>query len=1060
MPVLDSQLRGQLERTVIAARDAAEEAAKIALERLAVNREQPYETLTADERELRRRLRAKQRQLGSFVRLVRECAYEYWHRMLFGRFLAENGLLIHPLMNVPVTLEECAELASEEGAANQWTLAERYAAVMLPQIFRPDDPLLQVVFAPEHQQGLEGLLAGLPLPIFAADDSIGWVYQFWQSKRKDEINASGVKIGADEIGPVTQLFTEHYMVQFLLHNTLGAWWTARHPGETPPDALEYLRRLEDGTPSAGSFPGWPETAKKLRILDPCCGSGHFLVTMLDLMVKFRMHEEGLSEAIAAEAVLCDNLFGLEIDQRCTQIAAFALAFAAWKRGGYRPLPEINVACSGTPVGARREEWLELANGDDRLRAGMGQLYDLFKQAPELGSLIDPGAGSEFSLFSAGYAELQPLLAKAMEREKVRQDDNLLVAGVAAQGVAKAAEILAENYWLIVTNVPYLSRSKQGDSLQKFCSSFYPAAKTDLATVFIDRCITLCKSNGTSALVTPQSWLFQVGYKRLRNKLLPSMQFNIFARLGARAFEAIPGEVVNVGLFILSRVTPSNSHCFSSIDVSESAGPTEKAHLLLVGEISAIDQGTQLSNMDARITGDDSIGPVLLGKYASSTQGIKTGDDNLFRRYFWELPELGASWRYFQSTVEKPMAFGGLEYVLYWIKEGRTLARFQGRSAWQHQGIAVSQMSNLPCALYVGGAFDSNMTAIIPRNSDHAKALWAYAVSGELSSAVRKIDKSIKPTNSAFVSIPFDITYWQKIADDAGALPEPYSNDPTQWLFKGDPTDTTEPLQVALLRLLGYRWPEQEGDGSLAPFIDEDGIACLPSVGGEQPAAERLRALLVATYGDAWTPTKHAELLTAVGYGGKTLDAWLSDGFFEQHCKLFHHRPFIWHIWDGRRDGFSALVNYHKLDARLLERVAYTYIAGDWIPRQQHGVNNNESGAEARLLAARQLLDKLKLILDGEAPYDIFVRWKAIDKQPIGWEPDLNDGVRLNIRPFKTAGVLRWKPYIKWAKDRGTDPESAPWYKLGLDLRYNEGAGARINDHHLTLAEKRAARERS
>lgn len=338
MPVLDSQLRGQLERTVIAARDAAEEAAKIALERLAVNQEQPYETLTAEERELRRRLRAKQRQLGSFARLVRECAYEYWHRMLFARFLAENHLLIHPEMGVPVTLEECAELAPEEGAANQWVLAERYAARMLPQIFRPDGPLLQVTFAPEHQQALEGMLAGLPQPVFTADDSIGWVYQFWQSKRKDEINASGMKIGADEIGPVTQLFTERYMVQFLLHNTLGAWWVARHPGETPPDALEYLRRLEDGTPAAGTFPGWPDTAKELRILDPCCGSGHFLVTALDLMVKLRMREEGLSEVDAAEAVLRDNLFGLEIDQRSTQIAAFALAFAAWKRGGYRPLP--------------------------------------------------------------------------------------------------------------------------------------------------------------------------------------------------------------------------------------------------------------------------------------------------------------------------------------------------------------------------------------------------------------------------------------------------------------------------------------------------------------------------------------------------------------------------------------------------------------------------------------------------------------------------------------------------------------------------------------------------
>ena len=135
-----------------------------------------------------------------------------------------------------------------------------------------------------------------------------------------------------------------------------------------------------------------------------------------------------------------------------------------------------------------------------------------------------------------------------------------------------------------------------------------------------------------------------------------------------------------------------------------------------------------------------------------------------------------------------------------------------------------------------------------------------------------------------------------------------------------------------------------------------------------------------------------------------------------------------------------------------ERLTYTYL-GDWITRQQHERDNNVDGAEARLLAARQLQDKLKLILEGEAPYDIFVRWKPLAQQPIGWEPDLNDGVRLNIRPFMTAGVLRWKPNnIKWNKDRGTDPESAPWYPVFH--------GERINDHHLTLAEKIAAREQA
>ena len=133
--------------------------------------------------------------------------------------------------------------------------------------------------------------------------------------------------------------------------------------------------------------------------------------------------------------------------------------------------------------------------------------------------------------------------------------------------------------------------------------------------------------------------------------------------------------------------------------------------------------------------------------------------------------------------------------------------------------------------------------------------------------------------------------------------------------------------------------------------------------------------------------------------------------------------------------------------------------GDWIKRQKDDISSRVDGAQDRLAAAETLKKRLELILAGEAPYDIFVRWKPIEKQPIGWEPDINDGVRLNIRPFlsvldirkKGAGVLREKPKIDWKKDRGKDVESAPWYRLFK--------GDRINDHHLSLDEKRAARRR-
>jgi hypothetical protein len=347
---------------------------------------------------------------------------------------------------------------AEPPAPNGFVLAARYASTMLPQIFRTDDVLLEIDFAPEQRLGLEKLLSSLPQKTFIADDSLGWVYQFWQSKRKDEVNKTGDKIDGRTLSAVTQLFTEHYMVQFLLHNTIGAWWCGRHgiqgspggagvPAGKSPVEMEYLRSRDDGTPAAGKFEGWPKTLAEFKMLDPCCGSGHFLGAAFNLLVPLRMHDEKMTAEQACEAVLRDNLFGLELDPRCTQIAAFALALAAWKypdAGGYRSLPSLNIACSGQGVTGKKEEWLALANGDEKLRNGMDRLYDLFQQAPHLGSLIDPRR-EKGDLYEAGFAELQSLMTKAMTKKAV--DVELSALSVVAQGITRAAELLGSQYTL-------------------------------------------------------------------------------------------------------------------------------------------------------------------------------------------------------------------------------------------------------------------------------------------------------------------------------------------------------------------------------------------------------------------------------------------------------------------------------------------------------------------------------------------------------------------------------------------------------------------------------------
>lgn len=387
---------------------------------------------------------------------------------------------------------------------------------------------------------------------------------------------------------------------------------------------------------------------------------------------------------------------------------------------------------------------------------------------------------------------------------------------------------------------------------------------------------------------------------------------------------------------------------------------------------------------------------------------------------------------------------------------------RGEAALGKTGVVVNQMNTLPVSIHLGTHFDTNAAVIVPHDASHTAAIWCYCSSDSFREAVRKIDQKVNVTNATLVKVPFDLAHWQAIAAERypNGLPDPHSNDPTQWLFKGDIASSTDPLQVAVARLLGYRWPDQPaGPDAVDALADDDGIVCLPRVRGEAPAAERLREVLVAAYGNSWSEAKVTELLTAAGAkAGATLHDWLTNSFFEQHCKRFSNRPFVWHVWDGRKDGFSALLNYHKLTYKTLENLTYSYL-NDWITAQTTDAKASKVGADLRLAAAQQLQEKLKLILAGEPPHDIFVRWKRLSEQPIGWNPDLNDGVRQNIRPFVKASVLRkdLKNIIK-ESDRGNEPkrdkDEFPWFWNG-----NEPNAERVNNVHLTTAQKQAARDK-
>ena len=316
----------------------------------------------------------------------------------------------------------------------------------------------------------------------------------------------------------------------------------------------------------------------------------------------------------------------------------------------------------------------------------------------------------------------------------------------------------------------------------------------------------------------------------------------------------------------------------------------------------------------------------LGGIAESYQGAVTGDLQRFVACFWEISASGDVWDPFRTAIESPTTDNGLSCAIRWengvgeLAEYARLTRDQlhdmhesGQRAWGNHGVAINRIRGLNSTLFLGEKFDNNVAVLIPKAPEFLLPILSFCTSNEFVVAVRALDQTLKVTNQTLRKVPFDLTHWQKVAAERypREFPEPFSSDQTQWLFKGHPNGSDQPLHVAVARLLGYRWPRQTGtsfpdcpvlspDG-LQKHAESDGIVCLTSVAGKASAADRLRSLLADSFGEEWSATKLIELLGAT----TSLEVWLRDRLFEEHCQIFQQRPFAWHVWDGRNDGFSC-----------------------------------------------------------------------------------------------------------------------------------------------------------
>ena len=860
----------------------------------------------------------------------------------------------------------------------------------------------------------------LPEEVFAADDSLGWTYQFWRAAEKKAVNERQVKIGADELPAVTQLFTEPYMVKFLLHNTLGAWWAGKMLAANPD--LARGAPDEDALRAACALPGveW-EYLPFLRSLRPPpppeAGEGESDRNV----AASRWHVSGLAyprggdhlSAIRAAAA------GISSSRR----SPFSRRCAGPRRGFRRKRPRAR--CCGTIcTGSKSTEGAcRSPRSKSRSRRGgspaagefAGAAYRLGRDAAALAESRVRRAGQ----WRCGIAAWPRRLARFVSpgaiarqsdrtdrrrscrsdphrpprtthrgtgRKDVRRRAGAAEGSLAALGMADAAAILARRYTLQATNVPFLGHGRQHSALSDHLRNSFAVGKGDLASAMLIRMRALTAPGGVVAAVTPQSWLFLRSYRDLREEVLKQLSLSFIVALGARSFETVSGEVVNVALVAISLAPPLVSSNFAGLNLHAEPEPTAKAMALVNKTLNIILQRELLDNSQSaiRVENHQEQGAPLK-TYASV---LLAQPQEMPRNYskILGMDRKGVGLGIFPDYCEQCSTFWGHVYFNTLARGDGELYQFaqsvkhlnhiaqnwrRGKPNWSRPGVSASMMTDLQCSIYTGEIYNSNCCAIVPHAEEHLSALRAYCRSEDFKNTIRTTNRSLKIEVGTIRASKFDLEHWCRIAlaEYPRGLPEPHSDDPTQWLFHGHPRHAIAGPKCT------SRWrgspaiagrpratPDAPVDRGARPHrrgrdaaqADADGLLPLDAALGERPLADRLRSYCAAAWGEDWRPDSEARLVAAACERSNdrpprqpTFEAWLRGPAARQHAKLFHDRPFLWWITDGRADGFTAVAHYHRLGRTNLERLAYSML-NDWITR----LGDDPRAEDARMLQAQ------------------------------------------------------------------------------------------------------------
>ena len=637
--------------------------------------------LTITEKKQRDKLIQRIKDIG-FKQVVEEVAYTWFNRFIALRFMEVNNYLptkvrvlssSNPDNPEPDILKEALsvdldidkELVYDLRLNNKNEELYKYLIIKqcnslnkyLPFLFETIEDYKEILFP-------EGLLAKdsflremtdtekIPESDWEKVEIIGWLYQYYISEKKDQVFADlkkNIKISKENIPAATQLFTPHWIVRYMVENSLGRIWLESYPDSALKSKWKYY--LEEAEQE-------DEVKKKLEeiryknvnpeditFLDPCCGSGHILVYAFDVFFDMYL-EKGYIHHEIPKLILEKNLFGLDIDDRAVQLASFAVMMKARERSRrvFGQGIKLNISA------IQESNWMtdeiievlvdkkasELDQAEQR--ETLKYIRDTFKDAKEYGSILDVKPLDldfldcqlkEFVNDSVDQGDITERIAKAVIAEKM-------------PAIVFQAKVLSFKYDVVCTNPPYMGSNGLGVKLSDFVKKKYPNSKSDLFAVFIERCCKLVKENCFQAMITQHAWMFLSSYEKLRKKIMFLDTVNM-VHLGARAFEEIGGEVVQTTSFIFrnSNIQNYKAIFLRLVDYDQ---PKTKEEKFLQAKDKYIAQKENFSKIPGSPFAywvSDSTRQIFerlqpLSEIAEPRQGMATSDNDKFLRFWYEV----------------------------------------------------------------------------------------------------------------------------------------------------------------------------------------------------------------------------------------------------------------------------------------------------------------------------------------------------------------------------------------------------------------------------------------